>query len=66
MDNVAKPAKEFYSVEEVIAKLGVGRTLAYKMLTSGEIKSIKVGVRRLIPINEYEAFVTRGGTSEAA
>ncbi len=59
MENVAKPFKEFYSVEEIIARLGIGRTLAYKLISAGEIKSIKVGVRRLVPAEAFDAYIER-------
>ena len=59
MDNVANPAKEFYSVAEVIARLGVGRTLVYELIASGELRSTKLGARRLVPAEALDAFVAK-------
>ena len=61
----AKPAKEFYSIEEIITKLGIGRTTAYRLIQTGQLPSIRVGARRLVSIKEYNAFVARGGTTWA-
>ena len=38
------------SVEEAADALGIGRTLVFQLLRSGELQSIRVGRRRLIPI----------------
>ena len=37
------------SVTEVAESLGISRAQAYKMVKSGELPSISVGTRRLIP-----------------
>lgn len=66
MDSAANPTKEFFSVEEIIAKLGIGRTTAYRLIQTGELPSIRIGARRLISAKEFDAFVARGGTTEAA
>lgn len=42
------------------AKLaGVGRTKFYQALTSGEVRSFKVGSRRLIRVAEIDAWLAR-------
>jgi excisionase family DNA binding protein len=46
-----------YSVEEACQALGIGRALTYELLTSGRIRSIKVGARRLIPASALSDFL---------
>jgi excisionase family DNA binding protein len=44
------------AVDEAARALGIGRTLAYGLFARGELRSIKVGRRRLVPtsaISEY-------------
>ena len=48
-----------YSIEEVAALLSLGRTKTVAMVSSGEIPSIKVGGRRLIPRQDLVEFVDR-------
>jgi excisionase family DNA binding protein len=38
-----------YSPQEVADKLGVSRAMVYAQVSSGELRSIKFGGRRLIP-----------------
>jgi excisionase family DNA binding protein len=38
-----------YSVEEVGRLLGIGRTLAYAAVARGEIPSVKIGGRTIVP-----------------
>lgn len=41
--------RKAYSVEEVAEMLGVGRTHAYAMVKSGELPSVRLGRRILVP-----------------
>lgn len=57
-----------YSVDEVAALLSLGRTKVVAMVSSGEIPSIKVGGRRLIPRKDLLSFIdqARGHALEEA
>lgn len=44
--------KEWLSVTEVQQVLGIGRTKAYRMVTSGEIPAVRIG--RLVRVNRAE------------
>ena len=46
-----------YSVEEACQTLGIGRALAYELIMSGRLHSIKVGARRLIPASALREFL---------
>jgi excisionase family DNA binding protein len=48
-----------YTIPEACIAAGLGRTMLYQLLTSGEIESFTVGSRRLIPRSALEAFIAR-------
>lgn len=45
------------TVDEAAALLSVGRTSVYQLMSSGRLRSVKVGSRRLVPRSALEAFV---------
>jgi excisionase family DNA binding protein len=49
-------------------RLGTGRDATYALVRAGRLRTIKVGGRRLVPVIELAAFVTRelNGGREAA
>jgi excisionase family DNA binding protein len=49
--------KVMLSVDEACAAMSIKRTLLYSFLSSGELGSIKVRGRRLIPMRALEVFV---------
>lgn len=51
--------------EEAAEVLGLGRTKLYALLAAGEIESLTVGRRRLIPKDALEAFVQRQREAQA-
>jgi len=46
-----------YSVDETIQTTGLGRTKVYELLATGELPSVKVGRRRMIPAAALQEFV---------
>lgn len=46
------------SVPEAVRLSGVGRTKLYEAITSGALRSIKVGKRRLVTIEALRAWLT--------
>lgn len=46
-----------YSIEEAAQSLGVGRTTVYELMNSGDLESVKVGRRRIIPADAVGAFL---------
>jgi excisionase family DNA binding protein len=46
-----------YTVEEVAAMLGIARGKAYEHVRSGEIPSIRMGRRLLIPRARFHAWL---------
>ncbi len=60
----ASPSSETETVEEVARRLGIGRDLAYRAVRAGDIPSIRIGRRILVPKAELERLLRgewRGG-----
>jgi len=49
-----------YSIPEAAQALGIGRTLAIKLVQQGQLRSIKLGRRRLVPAEALEELLARG------
>lgn len=48
-----------YSVDEACSATSLGRTAVFDLLRRGEIASVKVGRRRLIPAASLDAYLGR-------
>ncbi len=53
-------------VEEAAAILSLGRSKVFELVAAGEIESLKVGRRRLIPRQALDAYVQRQREAQAA
>jgi excisionase family DNA binding protein len=51
--------KEWFTTDELVGWLGLGRTKTYEMLRSGEIPSYKIGRLRRIRRQDVEAWLER-------
>jgi excisionase family DNA binding protein len=47
------------SVEEAAMLLGVGRTVTYRLVLGGELRSVKIGRRRLVVRTSVAEYVAR-------
>ena len=45
------------TVEEAAERLGIGRTLMYALVKSGDVESIAIGRLRRIPLDALDDFV---------
>ena len=52
-----KKERKTLSVDEVAQVLGIGRTLAYQAVRRGEIPSIRIGNRYLVPKAALEKII---------
>jgi excisionase family DNA binding protein len=52
--------RDVYSVPEVAARLGVDRNTAYQAIKEGQIPSIRVGHRILVPKAAFERLLEQG------
>ncbi|MEQ5788441.1 helix-turn-helix domain-containing protein [Erythrobacter sp. NFXS35] len=48
----------FYSVNETVQVLGIGRTYTYVLINNGTLESRKVGRRRLVRIDSVRRFAS--------
>ncbi len=44
-------------IPEVMERLAVGQTKVYELMSSGELRSVKVGRSRRVPSDELERFI---------
>ena len=47
-----------YRVEEAAEALRVGRTVVYELIRCGALRTVKVGTRRLVPVEAVREYVT--------
>jgi excisionase family DNA binding protein len=61
MEHDTKPAesKLAYGAEEAFKMLSIGRTQGFELLRSGEIQSVKIGRRRLVPAESLRSYLKR-------
>ena len=56
-----EPTKIAYRIDEAVKATGLGRTFLYERIASGELKSIKIGGRRLIMVDDLLLFLRGQG-----
>jgi excisionase family DNA binding protein len=57
MEARTEEPKEYFSPDELATWLGIGRTMAYRLLSSDEIPSFKIGRRRIVSRRDVEAYL---------
>ncbi len=62
--NLNNPTRQAYSIEETAHRLSVGRNSVYNLLNTGELKSLRIGARRLIPADEITRLLNESRASE--
>jgi excisionase family DNA binding protein len=45
------------SVQKAAGELGISRSLTYELLSSGALRSVKIGRRRLVPREAIETYI---------
>ncbi len=65
-----KRERQTYKVEEAAKILGIGRNLAYELVRSGQIPSLRLGRRIVVPKGVFDRLLSGDGaghqTSNAA
>lgn len=54
--------KAYYGIDELKDRWGIGRSTVYDLINDGELSSVKIRSRRLIPVAsvaEYEAKISQ-------
>ena len=52
------------SVKQTAEELGVGRTLIFDLIKSGELRSLKIGRRRVVPMSAIDEFLAHGSRDQ--
>jgi excisionase family DNA binding protein len=52
------PSKIAYTIKEATAAIGLSRSTIYKLMASGELQTIRIGQRRLIPARALNRLLT--------
>lgn len=60
------PTDELKDVPEAAERLRCGRTHVFHLIKAGELRSVRVGRKRLIPSSEIDAYVERLLTQQGA
>jgi excisionase family DNA binding protein len=61
-----EPIRLVLTIEEAARRLGIGRTLMYSLVMSGEIESVTIGRLRRIPVECLSEYVTQlRGTNQS-
>ncbi len=53
----AKTAPRLFSIKQAIYELGISRSALYELIDQGKLKTVKIGRRRLVPLEAIEAFI---------
>lgn len=53
------PTLALLTVEEASRRLGIGRTVCYRLISSGELESVTVGRLRKVPAEAIPEYVAR-------
>jgi excisionase family DNA binding protein len=47
-----------YSIPEAVHAANIGRSTLYEAIANGELRSVKVGKRRLVPVDALKAWLS--------
>ncbi len=53
-------ARRAYQVNEAAAAYRLSRSTLYSLMATGKLRSVKIGGRRLIPVDAIEALLAEG------
>lgn len=53
-------------IEEAAKQLNISRSLAYRLVGDGELRTIKVGRLRRVPVEALTEFIDQASAKEAA
>ena len=56
---LAEAVARLHNIERTQERLGVGRSKIFELIASGQLRSVRVGRRRLVPEQAIRDFVTQ-------
>lgn len=59
MQQSSPPERLAYTIAETLERLPISRSQLYRLFDAGELRTMKVGARRLVPASELDAFIAR-------
>jgi excisionase family DNA binding protein len=57
----AKNLPRLLAIKQAIYELGISRTALYELINAGKLKTVKIGRRRLVPIEAIEELIADFG-----
>ncbi|HVI57727.1 MAG TPA: helix-turn-helix domain-containing protein [Luteimonas sp.] len=48
-----------YTIPDACEQIGVGRSMLYELIGAGEIRTVKIGARTLVPASELTDLLER-------
>lgn len=57
--SIAEQVARLNEIEDVMDRLGVGRSTVFGLLATKQLRSVKIGRRRLVPEQAIRDFVAR-------
>jgi excisionase family DNA binding protein len=61
MRTTTEETRMLIPVEEAARRLSIGRTIMYDLVMSGELATVKIGRRRLVPVKALDAYIASLG-----
>ncbi len=58
--NSSSAVRRAYQINEAVTTYRLSRSTLYKLMSTGTLRSVKVGGRRLIPVEAIEALIAGG------
>ena len=55
--HTTKTLPRLLAIKQAIYELGISRTAIYELINAGKLKTVKIGRRRLVPIEAIEELV---------
>lgn len=59
------PERVLLTVEEAAEQLGIGRSMAFRLIRNGELESVQIGRLRRVPISAIKDYAARLVTQQA-
>lgn len=59
MSELAERVARLHHVESVMERLGLGRSKVFELMASGQLRSVKVGRRRLVSESALSEFIDK-------
>ena len=58
---LSKTLPRLLAIKQAIYEMGISRTAIYELINAGKLKTVKIGRRRLVPIEAIEELIAELG-----